>query len=98
VGAPPGKRARVRVAGYEAHAPRTNIGKLSYGYDEARDLYDVEHQGDFSVPDEAMAPYLCETLELTVSELAAWDWNEVVIHLGWREGKALAAWVEAQVQ
>jgi hypothetical protein len=42
------------------------------------------------VPEEALVPYLCETLGLRVSELATWDWNEVVVHVAWGEGRALA--------
>jgi hypothetical protein len=49
------------------------------------------------VPEEALAPYLCETLGLQVSELARWDWNEVVVHVAWAEGRSLAGWMQQHV-
>ena len=54
------------------------------------------HQEGFSVPDEALAPYLCETLGLSARELAEWDWNEAVLHVAWGEGRGLARWIEGQ--
>jgi hypothetical protein len=47
------------------------------------------------VPEFISEPHLCDALELPVHVVRMLSEDEVMVHLGYREGKRLAEWVGA---